>query len=189
MKTIYIHFCLIALFFSCSPKDNPEKDKQTKQTANEEKIASENAAFKKKRFDEYLPDFQQLVLNYDGVVRGVDIGNTVDELKGIEKASLASSSPDKIVYKTDLSSDESAEITYFLENGKVNGIEFLIGQSSTDEVSAFILEFTDFFTNKYGPVDPNDNGSEVWKTPSGHEVTIMDLSKGDAYQIMIVVRK
>ena len=189
MRNIYLPICLVSILLSCSPKENAEKEKQVKETANQEKIDAENAAIKKKRFEEYLPDFQKLVINYDGVVRGIDIGTELSKLQETETAKLTSSAPDKLVYHIDLSDDESAEITYFLENSKVNGIEYEIGQGSTDEVSAFILEFTDFFTNKFGPVIPTENDSEVWKTPTGHEIRVVDVSKGNKFGLIVIVRK
>lgn len=185
MKNSIFVLALSCLLIQCSQKETAEKQADTTETPK----PTSQADYKKKRFEEYKPDFQQLVVNYDGLVRGIDIGYTADSVKRLEKGKLVSESPEKLTYSASLETGENAEIIYLLAAGKVDAIEFNIKQSTADQVSLFILEFTDFFTNKYGPVIPVENDLEVWITPTDHQINVLDISKKDSYGIQVLVRK
>lgn len=193
MKKVYYLFCITSLIFSCAKKENTEKQPQALEIAKVDTVskeqAKEDSIFKEKRFEEYMPDFQSLVITNKGLVRGIDIGTTSKEVLKKETILLTTETKEKLVYMTELSNDESAEITYFLKDGKVDGMEYIIGQGSAKEVSSFILEFTDYFTSKYGPVIPKGTNEEVWKTPTGHEIDIFDISKDNQFGLKIIVKK
>lgn len=185
MKNSLLILAFAAILFQCSKKETTEQQANTADTS----ATISQADYKKKRFEEYKPDFQQLVVNYDGLVRGIDIGYSADSVKLLEKGKLVSETPEKLAYSASLETGETAEIIYLLTAGKVDAIEFNIKQSSADQVSLFILEFTDFFTNKYGPVIPVENDLEVWITPTEHQINVLDISKKDYYGIQVLVRK
>lgn len=193
MKKVYYLFCITSLIFSCAKKENTEKQPQALEIAKVDTVskeqAKEDSIFKEKKFEEYMPDFQSLVITNKGLVRGIDIGTTSKEVLKKETILLTTETKEKLVYMTELSNDESAEITYFLKDGKVDGMEYIIGQGSAKEVSSFILEFTDYFTSKYGPVIPKGTNEEVWKTPTGHEIDIFDISKDNQFGLKIIVKK
>ncbi len=163
------------LFFACK-KEEKQADTQNATISKEDSLAAVKKTILEKRFLEYLPDFQTLVLSFEGDMRNVAIGDSASVLVSKEGGTQVSKSDTLIQYQITLNKEESANIDYLIKDGKVNGMNLWVKMKTEDQMTAMVTEFTDYFTQKYGNVGFNSKGQEVWKATDIHEVDIIEES-------------
>jgi hypothetical protein len=109
--------------------------------------------------------FAEFMKNEDGVFRGVNIGDSVDQVESAEGTAPLESSKNLHSYEGTIGESGNYVVRYGFENGKV--YEILV-ESSFDENKEglkMISGFRDFFNEKYGDFE-KEAGYLVWKTKS-----------------------
>jgi hypothetical protein len=109
--------------------------------------------------------FAEFMKNEDGVFRGVNIGDSVDQVESAEGTAPLESSKNLHSYEGTIGESGNYVVRYGFENGKV--YEILV-ESSFDENKEglkMISGFRDFFIEKYGDFE-KEAGYLVWKTKS-----------------------
>ena len=118
------------------------------------------------RLEKHGELFAAFMKNDDGVFRGVNIGDNMDQVENAEGSAPSDESNNSMrSYEGSIGESGSYVVRYGFESGKV--FEILV-ESSFDENKEglkMILGFRDFFNEKYGAFD-KDAGYLVWKTKS-----------------------
>lgn len=118
------------------------------------------------RLEKHGELFAEFMKNDDGVFRGVNIGDNMNQVENAEGSAPSDDSNNNLLsYEGSIGESGTYVIRYGFENGKV--YEILV-ESSFDENKEglkLISGFRDFFNEKYGAFD-KDAGYLVWKTKS-----------------------
>ena len=118
------------------------------------------------RLEKHGELFAEFMKNEDGVFRGVNIGDNMNQVENAEGSSPSDESNNSMrSYEGSIGESGSYVVRYGFENGKV--YEILV-ESSFDENKEglkMISGFRDFFNEKYGTFE-KEAGYLVWKTKS-----------------------
>ena len=118
------------------------------------------------RLEKHGELFAEFMKNDDGVFRGVNIGDNMNQVENAEGSSPNDESNNSMrSYEGSIGESGTYVVRYGFENGKV--FEILV-ESSFDENKEglkMISGFRDFFNEKYGDSE-NEAGYLVWKTKS-----------------------
>lgn len=206
MKFIKHSLLLMLALFVVACGGSSEKtnaDSEADKKAVEEKEHKEREA---RGFHSYDPDFQTLMVSYDGILRGIHIMDTKNGVKMSEEGSyqidydgkkmempravLAEEAADKLVYKLKMTDKEDATINYVFTEDKLTSINMRIHVSSNEEFEAMEAELVQFFTHKFDAPDIIEGRKEVWKLEGEqvHEVDIIEEQEGDKYYITVEIK-
>jgi hypothetical protein len=195
-NTIYFFFFSLLLFTNCGGKPQ-ENQTNTADSLSAESVLAEieqeaktNSMGAMRHFAEYGEDFQRLIISYDGVIREVALGMTTQEIKAKEMADLVKQEPTSLQYKTALSPEEYAEITYKLNtDGRVNEFYLKVILDNQPAYEAMLAELSDFFSYKYQKRKFDDKGKEIWQLGDKHTVDVSGSKKSDkVFEIIIDIR-
>lgn len=176
-------FGLLATFCSSEPAktEAPKEEVKTTNPESSTPIKSEQQT----KYDTYSIDFKKLTFSYDGAIRNVSLFDTKDHVKGIETAELVTETAESLTYKQEVSPTEHATIKYTFKDNQLKMIAILIKIDTKEDYEALEAEFLDYFTHKYGAPQKIDGREEIWKGFGGHEVDIIDRSKGNDFFLEI----
>jgi hypothetical protein len=159
-----------------------------------------------KGFHLYDMDFQMAALTYDGVLRGVDLLASKDDVKQAEstlhdveysgtrksapEAKLLEETADMLKYSFDMDPKEDAVVTYKFADGALKNISLLLHVDTNEQFEAMEAQFIEFFTHKFGTPTIIDGRQEVWKVAGSdtHEVDIIDQQKDGKFYLEVVVK-
>lgn len=126
-------------------------------------------------------DIQKVIKTEEkGVIRGYDFGTPVSEVKKTETGEYVADGKDFAIYKVSLAENEYAEIIYYLDaEQKIKGfgIEFIITENNYKLEENIVLDFQQYFTERYGKYSVNARNDEVWDAGS-YTVEMGDSSEG-----------
>ncbi len=137
---------------------------------------------------DYGNDFQVLAVTFDGVFRGVHMGDSKEKVKSLENGKLEGESPTSLIYNLKINNDEEAEIVYIFENNMLTKMSLSVDMKTQIEYESLLAEFTDFFTLKFGAPQITSAGNEIWKPTKQHEIDIVDLSDPNHYRFEIDIK-
>ena len=204
MKKLFSHVSMLFLaiaLVACGGQQTEEKDKE--KEVNKAKEEKEAKVRESRGFHLFDKEFQALAGNYDGVIRGVDLYATPEEVKAIEeqqkqiefdgqkedmpKAVLAEETEELLKYNLQMANTEDAVIEYQFQDGKLNGVKITVHVLSNVEFEAMEEDFINFFTHKFDLPDKIEGRKEVWKVKGSdvHEVDIIDKQDGDKFYLEI----
>lgn len=162
MKTSIINLLTLILFFSAGNLFGQQKKNHTLESHREE--------------------IQKVIKTEDtGVVRGYDFGTSVDLIKKTETGQYVADGRDFAIYKIPLNEKEYAEIIYYLDeerNVKAFGLEFIITEENFVLEENIVLDFQNYFTERFGKYTINERNDEVWQSDKGYIVEMGDSSEG-----------
>lgn len=196
-NTIYLLVIALWLFTNCGGKppesqtnvaaDSVSADSVLAEIAQEEKTSSMGAM---KHFAEYGEDFQRLIISYDGVIREVALDMTTEEVKAKELADLVKEDANALQYKTTLSPQEYAEITYKLNpDGRVNEFYVKVLLDNQPAYEAMLAELSDFFNYKYQKRKFDEKGKEIWQIGEKHTVDVTGNKKSDkVFEVIVDIK-
>lgn len=195
---------LIALaMVACGGKQEEEK------TVADKKMEKVDPAAKKREeigFHAFDKDFQIVAASFDGVIRGVDMYATMDEVKAAEgiarqvefggekmampQAELAEETADALTYNLKMEEREDAEINYHFADGKLNSITIAVHVADDVAFEALEEEFIQYFTHKHGEPTAIEGRKEVWKVKGSdtHEIDIIDKQNEEKYYLEVVIK-
>jgi hypothetical protein len=136
-----------------------------------------------KSLGNYRKEIQDLILSQDkGVIRGIDFGTNIAKVREVEKAKFITEGKEFAIFKVSLNETDNAEVIYYLDdkrNIKGFGIEFLIKEEEFVLENNLILDFQQYFTDRYGDFKVNSRHDEVWDAGT-HWIELRDASEGNA---------
>lgn len=192
---------LAAMLFACGGgNQTEEKAGETAKTTTPDPEAKKREA---KGFHAYDKDFQVVAASYDGVIRGVDMYATPEEVKAVEAAkkevefqgnkmemaaaSLVEEKDDMLKYTLKMAEMEDAVIEYHFADGKLNAIKILVHVGTNVQFEAMEEEFIQYFTHKHGAPTSVSGKKDVWKVKGSdtHEIDILDKQKDDQFYLEV----
>ena len=137
--------------------------------------------------------FNQILKSEKGIFRGVDIGESVDEVKLKEDSKfLIDDMNDYLNYDYDLDKGNSYTVTYDFSENSLYSIELSIYFEQIDKAKKLKKEFLDYFQNKYGESKTEQDGYTIWntkdnKTKNHIEIALKEDSQTYGY-VSITIR-
>jgi hypothetical protein len=104
----------------------------------------------KRSLEKYGEDFASIMKNDDGLFRGVNIGDTQDQVQQTERAAPASFTENVLTYEGQINETSEYAIRYGFENGSLFEIIVDATFEDTDDGVKVIKGFKEFFTERYG---------------------------------------
>ena len=118
------------------------------------------------RITKYGEEFSQLMMEDDGVFRGINIGDTKDQVMQTEVKSPSQSTESQLIYEGLIGENDEYTIKYGFENNRLFEILVEVSFSETADGQKMLNGFRAYFDEKYGPFN-KEGGYLVWKTPDG----------------------
>lgn len=137
----------------------------------------------KRNLEKYGEDFASLMKNDDGLFRGVNIGDTQDQVQQTERDAPASFTDNVLTYEGQINETSDYAIRYGFENGSLYEIIVDATFEETDQGVKVIKGFKEYFTEHYG-VFILGNGFCVWdvKTNVANvHIELVDDSEYDSF--------
>jgi hypothetical protein len=115
----------------------------------------------------YGESFSELMKNDDGLFRGVNIGDTPDQIQQSEGSGPTESSDVLITYNGPIGDYGTYLIRYGFENGRL--YEILVDATFDEQTEGqkMLIGFRDYFNDQFGPAQ-KESGFLVWKTKPGN---------------------
>lgn len=103
----------------------------------------------KRIFPEYHYALDTIIKSKDGIVSGVELGQSMKFIPLIQVRSAIDKSKDHITYEQGIDSLTKYSINYTLENDTISEIEVLISSQSQDEGDAILDGLKNYYRTKY----------------------------------------
>jgi hypothetical protein len=125
----------------------------------------------------YSPKFQQIVRTPDGVLRGVSVGDGLDEVKQQERNAPSEDSTNYIVYNIKLGNDEETDVFYYYspDNNTVQNIKLDVYLNDAQSVDSLMQEFNRYFTDKYGQPVTREAKTLAWQDGQKTRIVLKDV--------------
>jgi len=184
MKTIY-PVCLLLLYLSiaCS-EQTPEEQKEVAVLAD----TTEN----KTAFASYSSKFQKIVKTEEGVIRGVDFGDALEDVITKEDTIPLEDSTSFVSFTVALDNQED-EITdilyYFDDNKKINGFRLDVYLDNAQAVDSLYKEFNMYFTEKYGSPVIKEVKTIAWNAADNTKIVMKDVGIKESPGLQLQIAK
>lgn len=116
-----------------------------------------------KDLNEYAPELEQLVLTNDGIFRGINLGETLEEVKEKEKAALNDESSDYLYYDATLNETDYFTINYYFSAKGLYEINIDVYQDITASALSLRNALETYLNDKYGKSKSKDDYL-LWET-------------------------
>jgi len=126
---------------------------------------------------QYSPKFQQIVRTPDGMLRGVSVGDQLDEVKEQERVAPSEDSTGHVVYTVKLGNDEETDIFYYYTpgNNTVRNIKLDVFLNDAQSVDSLMQEFNRYFTDKYGQPVTREPKTMIWQDGQKTRIVLKDV--------------
>jgi hypothetical protein len=157
------------LWTSCGERTKTEETQTTEQPAEVKPIVA---------LGEYSSKFQRIVKTDEGIIRGINFGDALDEVIIKEDTIPLEDSTRYISFTVNLDEEEK-EITdilyYFDKNRKISGFRLDIYLDNKRAVDSIAREFTTFFTDRYGNPSVQETKAIAWNGLDNTKVVMKDV--------------
>lgn len=116
-----------------------------------------------KDLEEYSPELKKLVINTEGVFRGIEMGMELDEVKNKETATLSDESNDYLYYDAILNETDYYTINYYFSDKGLYEISVDVYQDIAANALSLRNALETYFNDKYGKPRTIDDYL-VWNT-------------------------
>jgi hypothetical protein len=156
---------------ACGPESGQERT-TTVDSSQVETSLEPPAALAK-----YSPKFQQIVRTPDGMVRGVSVGDGLDQVKQQERNAPSEDSTDYVVYNVELGNNEETDVYYYYTpgNNTVRNIKLDVYLNDAQSVDSLMQEFNRYFTDKYGQPVTREPKTLAWQDGQKTRVVLKDV--------------
>ena len=131
------------------------------------------------------PHFDSIVKSEEGIFRGVEIGNTIDEVKASENNTfLVDNMPDYLYYDYKLDMGNSYTISYDFSQNNLYEIELSAYFDKIEDANNLFVELTAHFFERYGKGKIATDGYTSWRTKSketGNTIEIAMINDSQDY--------
>jgi hypothetical protein len=126
---------------------------------------------------QYSPKFQKIVRTPDGVVRGISVGDKLDEVKEQERSAPSEDSIGHVVYNIKLGNDEETDVFYYYTpgNNTVRNIKLDVFLNDAQSVDSLMQEFNRYFTDKYGQPVTKEPKTLAWQDGQKTRIVLKDV--------------
>ncbi len=126
---------------------------------------------------QYSPKFQKIVRTPDGMVRGISVGDKLDEVKEQERSAPSEDSTDHVVYNVKLGNDEETDVFYYYTpgNNTVRNIKLDVFLNDAQSVDSLMQEFNRYFTDKYGQPVTREPKTLAWQDGQKTRIVLKDV--------------
>jgi len=126
---------------------------------------------------QYSPKFQKIVRTPDGVLRGVSVGDKLDEVQQLEQSTPSEDSTDHVVYNVNLGNNEETDVFYYYTPGgnTVRNIKLDVYLNDAQSVDSLMQEFNRYFTDKYGQPVTREPKTLAWQDGQKTRIILKDV--------------
>jgi hypothetical protein len=158
MKSIHLlYIFLFSLLIACSERTSQETNTDTLSTAIPEKVA----------FDNYSSKFKKIIKTEEGILRGVNFGDKLDEEE-----------------------DEITDVLYFFdEKRQIKGFRLDIYLNNPSAVDSLSQEFTTYFTDRYGKPVMQEQKAVAWNGLDETKIVMKDVGIKEAPGLQIQIAR
>lgn len=113
--------------------------------------------------EEYSPELEKLLITNNGVLRGVEMGMSLETVKKLEKAALSDESSDYLYYDATLNESDYFTINYYFSEKGLYEITIDVYQDNTANALSLKNALETYFNDKYGKSKTKDDYM-IWET-------------------------
>jgi hypothetical protein len=153
-----IFFCSLILVF-CGACQNEGRNERPINDS----LSSDSSIYNSR----YSRKFRNLIKNEDGFFRGVSFGMSKAEVMELEDTlkKADNNEGDTLDYLINFNFPETAEVIYYLGNGKkVNRIQVDIYPEGLDSQKEIFSDFRNYFDSRYGKPASESENEIIWKS-------------------------
>jgi hypothetical protein len=155
-NSIFFYFLFLVFCTAC------------KEEAHNEHLANDSLSADSSIYnDRYTRKFRNLIKNEDGFFRGVSFGMSREEVISQEDSlkKADNNEGDTLDYLINYNFPETAEVIYYLGNGKkVNRIQVDIYPEGLDSQKEIFTDFRNYFDSKYGKPQSETENEIIWNS-------------------------
>lgn len=137
------------------------------------------------------PHFDAIVKSEQGIFRGVEIGNTIEEVKALENTTfLVDNMPEYLYYDYKLDMGNSYTISYDFSENNLYEIELSAYFDKIEDANNLFVELTAHFFERYGKGKIATDGYTSWRTKSkktGNTIEIAMINDSQEYGYISVL--
>ncbi len=182
MKLIYpvciIWLCLIV---ACAEQPTQEQANISADTA-ESNVA----------FISYSPKLQRIIKSEEGVIRGIDFGDALEEVITKEDTMPLEDSTNYVSFTVALDDkeDEITDVLYFFDkNKRINGFRVDVYLDDKRSVDSLYREFNQYFTHRYGSPVSKEAKNIAWNTANNIKIIMKDVGIKESPGLQIQINK
>jgi hypothetical protein len=178
--SILLTFLLVGLLIACTEKPTQETTTTTPDTLAQQKAA----------FETYSDKFKKIIKTEDGILRGVNFGDNLEEVIVKEDTIPLEDSTQYISFtvKLDEEEDEITDVLYFFDkNRQIKGFRLDIYLNNTSAVDSLSQEFTTYFTDRYGKPVMQEQKAKAWNGLDQTKIVMKDVGIKEAPGLQIQI--
>ncbi len=166
-------------------------DRTTEQTNTDTTSGDTRQQEQLLTFDQYSPKFQEILKTYDGTVRGISLGDPLTEVRQKETAEPLEDSTKYVSYNVELGNNEMTDILYYFDpkTKSIQNITLDIYLNDAPAVDSLMMEFTRYFTDKYGDPVIQEKKAVAWQDVQKNKIIMKDVGIKEAPGLRIQVAK
>jgi hypothetical protein len=186
MKVLYpICLLLLYLFTACS-EQTPEE--QTEVAVSADTTESKTA------FASYSPKFRKIIKTEEGIIRGVDFGDALEDVITREDTIPLEDSTNFVSFTIALDDkeDEITDVLYYFDKKKqVSGFRLDVYLDDKAAVDSLYREFTTYFTERYGSPVIKEVKTTAWNGADNTKIVMKDvgIKESPGLQLQIARQK
>jgi hypothetical protein len=173
---------LVTLLIACSERPSQETTTDTLSTVTQEKVA----------FEQFSPKFKKIIKTEEGILRGVNFGDNLEEVILKEDTIPLEDSTQYISFtvKLDEGEEEITDVLYFFdENKKIKGFRLDIYLNNKNAVDSLSKEFTTYFTDRYGNPVMQEQKAKAWNGLDQTKIVMKDVGIKESPGLQIQIAK
>ncbi len=117
--------------------------------------------------------FDAILKTENGMFRGIDIGNSIENVKQTENIEyLVDNMPDYLYFDYQLDMGNSYTVSYDFSDNQLYEIEVSAYFDVIEDANTVFNDFSAHFTQKYGKGKVADDGYTAWKTKDENDKNI-----------------
>lgn len=160
MRKLFLLFTIAsALFSSCSTSDESEVTKG-------------------------LTLFQKIVQDSTHHFHGIDLGQTINEVRLTEKTKVKDEQDDYLFYEVPIDATTNYTFAYSFDDEGLYEIQVDVFLKSKEEALELFTDFKRDYIKKYGPMNEKDTGYAFWQIvllPDSNEAEISVIEESDEF--------
>jgi hypothetical protein len=171
LKAGFLFGLLWVLCAACGPESGQEQTTTVDSSQTDASLEPPAALAR------YSPKFQQIVRTPDGVVRGVSVGDKLDEVQQQERSAPSEDSTGYVMFNVELGNDEMTDVFYYYspDNNTVRNIKLDVYLNDAQSVDSLMQEFNRYFTDKYGQPVTREPKTLAWQDGQKTRIVLKDV--------------